>query len=120
MAVHCPNCGSVETQAQLANTQCVTCGKSFDGEGNIVEPGIDESRRAFIEAQLAPREHNVVGNLADVQRLGAEKAPDPAEPAFVMPAGAEADKMPTPDVATGEPEAKAAPKHGTKASSSSS
>lgn len=95
MAVKCPACGSADTAAAIDNSHCLNCGAIINAEGKQVEPGLGQSTRDAIEAQLKPREHNVVGNLADVQRLGAIKAPDPSEPAFQMPAGADPDKVPT-------------------------
>lgn len=93
MAVKCPVCGGADTAAALDNSHCLTCGAIFNA-GKKVEPGLGQSTRDALEARLAPRQHNVIGNYADVQRLGAQKAPDPSEPAFAMPAGADASKMP--------------------------
>lgn len=56
--VKCPNCRSGNTQAGLDKTQCTDCGAVFDVNGNV-EP----VRGPFI-----------VGNLADLQRGGAQAA----------------------------------------------
>lgn len=87
MAMKCPN-GHPDVAAALGDVStCLTCGVSFDGEGNIVRK---EDGGPF-----------VVGNLADLHRLGAENAPKESEPEFVLPAGAEdavpASEMPAPD-----------------------
>lgn len=87
--VKCPNCGSVDTAAAVGDvTHCLGCGKAFNGKGEMVS-GPDQNTRDVIMARLEEKQPHVVGNLADLQRLGAEKAPDPAEPAFVLPPGAE-------------------------------
>lgn len=70
MAVKCPNCRSVNTQSLLDRDQCVDCGQQFNADGKL-SGGIDESTREDYIRRLAPRETNVVGNLADVQRGGA-------------------------------------------------
>jgi hypothetical protein len=50
---------------------------------------IDEGQDpALVDVRLKaiqPRETNVVGNLADLQRVGATNAPMESEPDFVMP-----------------------------------
>lgn len=74
MALSCPNCGSPETSTGLQNFQCLTCGKLFDRAGNTVEGGLSESTRTALQARLAPRATVVVGNIADLQRIGADAA----------------------------------------------
>lgn len=69
----CPNCGSPETQTLLDRDQCLVCGQQFNAAGKV-SGGIDESTRADYLRRLAPRETNVVGNIADLQRGGAAAA----------------------------------------------
>lgn len=66
----CPNCRSLNTQSLLDRDQCVDCGQQFNAEGKL-SGGIDASTREDYMRRLAPRETNVVGNLADLQRGGA-------------------------------------------------
>lgn len=70
MATKCPNCRSLNTQSLLDRDQCVDCGQQFDANGKL-SGGIDASTREDYLRRLAPRETNVVGNLADLQRGGA-------------------------------------------------
>lgn len=87
--VKCPNCGSVDTAAGVGDVHhCLGCGKAFDSKGELVS-GPDQETRDIIMGRLAEKESHVVGNLADLNRLGAVNAPDPKEPAFQMPPGAE-------------------------------
>lgn len=74
MAMKCPACSSPDTQTGLNNNQCLRCGKLFDFEGNTVEAGAGDTTRQAILERLAPRQQVVVGNLADLQRAGAEAA----------------------------------------------
>lgn len=74
MASKCPNCGSTEMQEHAWTRQCLTCGRLSDHDGNMVDVGAGASTREAIEARLRPRETVVVGNLADLQRMGAELA----------------------------------------------
>lgn len=75
MALKCPNCQSTEVQAGLADsTQCRECGKFFNSAGDLSEPGPDQSTRDAAMERLAPRQQVVVGNIADLQRLGAAAA----------------------------------------------
>lgn len=93
MATKCPNCQSADTQASLADlNDCVSCGATFNSKGDIVGGGPDADTRAAILARLEPKEPSIVGNLADLQRLGAENAPKEGEPAFTMPPGTEVGK----------------------------
>lgn len=86
--VKCPD-GHVDTAAGVGDTyHCLTCGKAFNSEGEFVS-GPDQNTKDIIMARLADKQPHVVGNLADLNRLGAEKAPDPSEPEFVLPPGAE-------------------------------
>lgn len=95
MALKCPVCRSADTQVGMAdNNQCLNCGALFDSQGNAVDVGMDASTRAAAEARLAPRSQHLSGNLADLQRLGAEKAPDPKAEAFVVPPGVDLDRVP--------------------------
>lgn len=99
MAMKCPNCGGADVSTGLRdNYQCVKCGALFDSTGATVANGPDESTRQAILDRLAPRTGGgIVGNLADLQRMGAERAPDPAEPEFVLPPGSE-DAVPASEV----------------------
>lgn len=66
-----------------------------------VEDAIADLREALIDSgmdpvtadaklhALQPQGTGVVGNLADLQRVGAVKAPDESEPEYVMPPGTE-------------------------------
>ncbi len=76
MAVKCPRCRSTETQTLIHNNQCLTCGGLFNFDGSEAEPGFSESTRAAVEASLRPRATVVVGNYADLQRMGAQAATD--------------------------------------------
>lgn len=69
MATKCPTCGSYETQTMLDRDQCLTCGQQFNADGKL-SAGPDQATRDEIMRNLAPRETNVVGNLADLQRGG--------------------------------------------------
>lgn len=69
MATKCPNCGSFETQTMLDRDQCLTCGQQFNADGKL-SAGPDQATRDEIMRNLAPRQTNVVGNLADLQRGG--------------------------------------------------
>lgn len=68
MAYRCANCGSRNTLAAVNNFSCLDCGKLSDFEGNTVDSGIDATGREVIERRLEPRQTNIVGNLADLQR----------------------------------------------------
>jgi hypothetical protein len=70
MATKCPNCGSLETQTLLDRDQCLICGQHFDANGKLAA-GMDQSTREDFLRRVAPRQTNVVGNLADLQRGGA-------------------------------------------------
>lgn len=74
MAYQCAACNSTNVQQHAWTYQCLDCGKLSDHEGNVVEVGASASTREAIEARLAPRRTVVVGNLADLQRMGAELA----------------------------------------------
>lgn len=74
MAVKCPTCHSADTQAGLQNNQCLRCRTLFDFDGVAVEAGMDASTREALQARMAPRQQVVIGNLADLQRWGAEVA----------------------------------------------
>lgn len=89
MALACPSCGSTDTVSAVQDNQCLGCGKRFDNAGNATEGGLDATTRAAIERRLEPRTTNVVGNLADLQRLGADQAPRSGgvADAFELPPG---------------------------------
>lgn len=70
MATKCPNCGAFETQSMLDRDQCLICGQQFNADGKLAA-GPDQATRDEIMRNLAPRQTNVVGNLADLQRGGA-------------------------------------------------
>jgi DNA-directed RNA polymerase subunit RPC12/RpoP len=74
MAYRCANCGSANVQQHAWTYQCLDCGKLSDFEGNVVENGAGASTRDAIERRLQPRRSVVVGNFADLQRMGAELA----------------------------------------------
>lgn len=75
MATKCPTCGSHETQSILDRDQCVSCGQQFNADGKL-SAGMDESTRQDFLRRMAPRQTNVVGNLADLQRGGAAVVKD--------------------------------------------
>lgn len=75
MATKCPTCGSHETQSILDRDQCVSCGQQFNADGKL-SAGMDESTRQDFLRRMAPRQTNVVGNFADLQRGGAAVVKD--------------------------------------------
>lgn len=74
MANICPNCGSADTQVGIDNSGCLSCGRQFNTTGEVVANGPGATTRAVLEQRLAPRSGVVAGNLADLQRAGAEVA----------------------------------------------
>jgi hypothetical protein len=74
MANICPNCKSGDTQVGIDNTGCLNCGTQFNTQGEAVAAGPGATTRAVLEQRLAPRSTTLVGNLADLQRAGAEVA----------------------------------------------
>jgi hypothetical protein len=97
MATKCPNCRSLNTQSLLDRDQCVDCGQQFNADGKL-SGGIDASTREDYLRRLAPRETNVVGNIADLQRGGAAVLKDEGSvsdgvepPPGVSPAGLKAE-----------------------------
>jgi hypothetical protein len=74
MAYRCANCNSTNVQQHAWTYQCLDCGRLSDHSGNIVENGMGDSTRAAIQQRLEPRRTVVVGNLADLQRMGADLA----------------------------------------------
>lgn len=74
MALKCGHCGSNNTQAELDRYSCLDCGGASTFDGEAAEHGINDETRAVLERALEPRETNVVGNLADLQRGGAAVA----------------------------------------------
>lgn len=82
----CPNCGSMDTAASIGdNTNCLNCGKTFNSAGDLVQ-GPDQQTKDIAQARLEKDyEPNVVGNYADLQRLGGQNAPKKNQPAFVDP-----------------------------------
>lgn len=95
MAMICPSCGSADSAAGLSDTtQCLQCGALYNSKGEAADRGIDQTTRDVALARLAPRTDHVVGNLADLQRLGAEKAVDPKDDNFVLPAGVDPARVP--------------------------
>lgn len=70
----CPNCRSLETQARLQDLQCLSCGQIFGFDGSKREVGPDDTRRAAIEAGLAPRKTVLMGNTNDLIVSGGEAA----------------------------------------------
>lgn len=102
MAMVCPECGGTDVAAGLSDTtQCLSCAALFDSKGGKVEVGPDQTTRDVAMARLAPRTQHVVGNLADLQRLGAEKAVDPKDDNFVLPAGVDPKRVPKHGVEAG-------------------
>lgn len=93
MATKCPACNSTDTQALVNNNQCLNCGRLFDFDGNLTATGMDDATRDAIVSRTEPRTTNVVGNLADLQRLGAQKVSDSKESAFQPPPGVNADAL---------------------------
>lgn len=103
MAYKCPNCGSSTVSHNLGDSiQCLTCGQLFDSKGDARDVGPDATTRAVMEARLAPRTTNLAGNYADLQRLGGEKAADPKEPAFKLPAGVTKESVAAGEKATNQ------------------
>jgi hypothetical protein len=93
----CPVCGGSDIQALVHQNQCINCGTLLDQEGKEAEGGPDQSTLDAITSRLGRREHNIVGNLADLQRLGAEvvsPGKTDIDGAFPVPPGANPDKMP--------------------------
>lgn len=123
MAMKCPVCSSADTAAGIDNYMCHNCGALFDGNGEKVDKGLGQSTRDELLRRLEPKQDNVVGNLADLHRLGAMNAADPSEPAFALPPGVDgedvapldAEAFPTDDAAeaagvpTGDAEVAEAP-----------
>lgn len=88
VALKCPHCGSADIQHSIGDrAQCVNCGGLLNSKGEAVNRGPDETTRAVMEARLAPRRDGLVGNLADLQRLGSQEAPNPKNDAFNLPPG---------------------------------
>lgn len=89
MALKCPSCGSLSTQALVHNYQCNDCGALATFDGKPAEPGMDDATRAVHERALAPRQTNIVGNFADLQRLGGAQATESGTvgDAVKLPAG---------------------------------
>lgn len=95
MATKCPTCRSADTQTSIGDrNQCLHCGALFDSKGDAVERGPDQTTREVMEARLRPRQDTLSGNLADLQRFGAAKAPDPKAHEFVLPEGVDTDRLP--------------------------
>lgn len=94
MALKCPYCGSADVQYTIGDrAQCLNCAGLLNAKGESVDRGPDETTRAVMEARLAPRKDGLVGNLADLQRLGGQEAPNPKNDAFQMPAGTSTDQI---------------------------
>jgi hypothetical protein len=74
MAYKCANCNSSNVQQFAWTYQCLDCGMLSDHDGNVVEAGMGASTREALLKRLEPRRTVVVGNLADLQRMGAELA----------------------------------------------
>lgn len=74
MAVKCPVCNSTLVQQTITGGQCLSGGHLFDNEGKEAQPGAGASTRAAVEATLRPRQTVMVGNLADLQLMGARDA----------------------------------------------
>ena len=89
MALKCPTCGSTSTQVNLDRYQCIDCGAEAHFDGTVAESGPNADTRKVLERSLAPRETNIVGNLADLQRLGGQQAPKSGgiADAFPLPPG---------------------------------
>lgn len=93
----CPVCKSGDVQTLVHQNQCLSCGSILDASGKLSQAGDDQSTIDAITSRLGPREHNVVGNLADLQRLGAEvvsPGKTKVDDAFETPRGADPDRMP--------------------------
>lgn len=94
MALKCPTCGSTSTQVNLDRYQCIDCGAEAHFDGTVAVAGPNADTRAVLEKALAPRETNVVGNIADLQRLGGQQAPKSGgiADAFALPPGVTQDQ----------------------------
>lgn len=57
----------------------------------LIDDGMDPVTADAKLHALQPTGTGVVGNLADLQRVGAVKAPDENEPEYVMPPAAETE-----------------------------
>lgn len=98
MAMKCPICRSADVQHSIGDrAQCLSCGGLLNARGESVDRGPDETTRAVMEARLRPRTDNVVGNLADLQRVGAASAPDDSVPEVQLPTGVDPARIPGPD-----------------------
>ena len=94
MAASCPTCRSSTVSHGIGdNLQCLSCGQLFNSKGEAVERGPDQTTRDANAARMAPRTTNLSGNLADLQRFGAAKAPDPKAEEFVLPPGVTKDDV---------------------------
>lgn len=81
----CAHCGSLDTQWLAQTIQCNNCGRQTTASGEKSDGGRDPVLQGIIERQLQGPRTVVAGNLADLQRMGAENAPKKGEKAFVMP-----------------------------------
>jgi len=70
MALKCPSCNSLSTQILVDKYQCNDCAALATFDGKVAEAGPDATTRALYESRLAPRQTNIVGNFADLQRMG--------------------------------------------------
>lgn len=92
----CANCGSRNTQTGIDTFQCLDCGALTNYEGEQVDKGLGATTRDELNARANKTyEPNLVGNIADLQRLGAAKAPDPKAEEFKLPPGVSGDEVTT-------------------------
>lgn len=90
MSIKCANCGSRDTVDRLDNVQCQNCGTLTGYDGEAKEFGASQEVRDVIDRHNQPGVPTVVGNLADLQRAGADVATGEGtfESAVEVPAGA--------------------------------
>lgn len=67
------------TKSKSSDELLVELREALIAEGR--DPGLVDAQLKAVQ----PRQANVVGNLADLQRVGATNAPIESEPDFVMP-----------------------------------
>lgn len=90
MADRCVKCGSGDTNAGFNTYKCLTCGATSNYDGTEGKSGRDQSTRDALAARdgdyTVP---SVVGNYADLQRLGGQLAPESGgvADAFAIPPG---------------------------------
>ncbi len=77
MAQACAHCGSINTNALADRYQCIDCGELSSYDGGKAEHGPSQEIKDAAQAKLdRGREVALVGNLADLQKLGPTLAED--------------------------------------------